>query len=185
MIGPDVKSAEGPAQKAGKSTRGAGMKTSTHKTVGQQLMLASRLYRARMAELLAEISIFPGQEVVLQALSGTEGATMGELSRSLRVRPPTISKTVTRLAAQGLVARRSRTDDARIVLVMLTAEGEAKLTRIAELTRFMEEEIADLLDDKDAKRLRKLLRRLSKGLAKSTGATDLDAEPELPGEEDE
>ncbi len=70
---------------------------------------------------------------------------MGELSRSLRVRPPTISKTITRLAAQGLVARRSRTDDARIVLVTLTAEGEAKLSRIAELTSLMEEEIAELL----------------------------------------
>ncbi|MCE2931865.1 MAG: MarR family transcriptional regulator [Hyphomicrobiales bacterium] len=161
------------------------MKTNTQKTVGQQLMLASRLYRARMAELLAEISIFPGQELVLQALSGTEGATMGELSRALRVRPPTISKTITRLAAQGLVARRSRTDDARIVLVTLTAEGEAKLSRIGELTRLMEEEIADLLDDKDARRLRKLLRRLSKGLAKNAGSTDLDQEGEAPGEEED
>ncbi len=161
------------------------MKTNTQKTVGQQLMLASRLYRARMAEHLAEIGIFPGQEVVLQALSGTEGATMGELSRSLRVRPPTISKTITRLAAQGLVARRSRTDDARIVLVTLTADGEAKLSRIGELTSLMEEEIVDLLDEKDSKRLRKLLRRLSKGLAKHGGATDLDQDAELPGDDED
>ncbi|PPD13843.1 MAG: MarR family transcriptional regulator [Methylobacterium sp.] len=160
------------------------MKANTQKTVGQQLMLASRLYRARMAELLAEISIFPGQEVVLQALSGTEGATMGELSRTLRVRPPTISKTITRLAAQGLVARRSRTDDARIVLVTLTAEGEAKLSRISELTSLMEDEIAELLEDKDAKRLRKLLRRLSKGLAKNAGNADLD-DGDVPGEDEE
>lgn len=160
------------------------MKANTQKTVGQQLMLASRLYRARMAELLAEISIFPGQEVVLQALSGTEGATMGELSRTLRVRPPTISKTITRLAAQGLVARRSRTDDARIVLVTLTAEGEAKLSRISELTSLMEDEIAELLEDKDAKRLRKLLRRLSKGLAKNAGNADLD-DGNVPGEDEE
>ncbi|MCA3623062.1 MAG: MarR family transcriptional regulator [Methylobacterium sp.] len=161
------------------------MKMNSQKTVGQQLMLASRLYRARMAELLAEISIFPGQELVLQALSGTEGATMGELSRALRVRPPTISKTITRLAAQGLVARRSRTDDARIVLVTLTAEGEAKLSRIGELTSLMEEEIADLLDDKDARRLRKLLRRLSKGLAKNPGSTDLDQEGEMSGDDED
>ncbi len=161
------------------------MKTNTQKTVGQQLMLASRLHRARMAELLAEIGIFPGQEVVLQALSGTEGATMGELSRTLRVRPPTISKTITRLAAQGLVARRSRTDDARIVLVTLTAEGEAKLSRIAELTSLMEEDIAELLDDKDAKRLRKLLRRLSKGLAKSTAGADLDQDGDINTDEED
>jgi DNA-binding MarR family transcriptional regulator len=162
------------------------MKHSSQKTVGQQLMLASRLYRARMAELLTEIGIFPGQEVVLQALSETDGATMGELSRTLRVRPPTVSKTVTRLAAQGLVERRSREDDARIVLVSLTKDGSAKLERIGELIGRMEEEIDDILDEKDAKRLRKLLRRLSKGMAKhSHHANELENEPDLPGDDDE
>ncbi|MGL5448563.1 MAG: MarR family winged helix-turn-helix transcriptional regulator [Rhabdaerophilum sp.] len=162
------------------------MKHNVQKSVGQQLMLASRLYRARMAEFLTEIGIFPGQEVVLQALSGSDGATMGELSRSLRVRPPTVSKTITRLAAQGLVERRSREDDARIVLVSLTKDGAAKLERIGELTGRMEEEIDAILDDKDAKRLRKLLRRLSKGMAKhSQHANELDNEPDLPGDDDE
>jgi len=165
---------------------GADMKHSSQKTVGQQLMLASRLYRARMAELLTEIGIFPGQEVVLQALAETEGATMGELSRALRVRPPTVSKTVTRLAAQGLVERHSREDDARIVLVSLTKDGRAKLERIAELIGRMEEEIDDILDDKDAKRLRKLLRRLSKGMAKhSQHASELENEPDIPGDDEE
>lgn len=162
------------------------MKHNVQKSVGQQLMLASRLYRARMAEFLTEIGIFPGQEVVLQALSGSDGATMGELSRSLRVRPPTVSKTITRLAAQGLVERRSREDDARIVLVALTKDGEAKLERIGELTSRMEEEIDTILDDKDAKRLRKLLRRLSKGMAKhSQHASELENEPDVPGDDEE
>lgn len=162
------------------------MKNNAQKTVGQQLMLASRLYRARMAELLTEIGIFPGQEVVLQALSNGEGATMGELSRTLRVRPPTVSKTITRLAAQGLVERRSREDDARIVVVALTEEGTAKLERVGELTGMMEEEIDDILDDKEAKRLRKLLRRLSKGMAKhSHHAGELENEADAAIDEDE
>lgn len=161
------------------------MKNSAQKSVGQQLMLASRVYRARMAEHLAVIGIFPGQEVVLQALAETEGATMGELSRLLRVRPPTISKTVTRLASQGLVTRRSRADDARIVLVALTDEGKARLDRIASVTTQMEQEIEDILDGKDARRLRKLLRRLSKGLGKQTEGADADADAEFGSEEDE
>jgi DNA-binding MarR family transcriptional regulator len=160
------------------------MKNSTQKSVGPQLMLASRLYRARMAEKLGEIGIFPGQETVLQALSHGEGATMGELSRLLRVRPPTISKTITRLSSQGLVVRRSRADDARIVLVGLTPNGEAKLGRIAELALEMEEEIAEILDEKDTKRLRKSLRRLSKGLMKSTSG-ELDEDGDLQAEDEE
>lgn len=161
------------------------MKNSAQKTVGQQLMLASRLYRARMAEHLAEIGIFPGQEVVLQALSGSEGVTMSELSRLLRVRPPTISKTITRLASQGLVTRRSRADDARIVVVALTGDGASRLERISTLTEQMEQEIEDILDDKDSRRLRKLLRRLAKGLSKHSENLDLDSEADAAGEDEE
>jgi hypothetical protein len=50
----------------------------------------------------------------------------------------------------------------------------------------MEEEIEDILDDKDSKRLRKLLRRLSKGMAKhSQHASELENEPDAQGEDDD
>ena len=56
-----------------------------------------------MAMLLGEIGLFPGQEQALQVLAQHDnGMTMGELSRTLHVRPPTASKTIARLTAQGL-----------------------------------------------------------------------------------
>ena len=45
---------------------------------------------------------------MLQALAAEGALTMGELAAILRVRPPTASKTISRLSALGLVARQSR-----------------------------------------------------------------------------
>jgi len=86
------------------------MKHPSRKSLGFQLMLTARLHRTRMAMLLGETGLFAGQEQALQVLAANDGATMGDLSRVLRVRPPTVSKTIARLSAQGLVERQVRMD---------------------------------------------------------------------------
>lgn len=154
------------------------MKHPSRKSLGFQLMLTARLHRTRMAMLLGEIGLFAGQEQALQVLAANDGATMGDLSRVLRVRPPTVSKTIARLSAQGLVERRPSSEDGRVICVHLTEDGRATLSRVDEATEILERELHNLLDDKDSKRLRKLLRRLTKGLAgiidpEGEGALDL------------
>ncbi|MCA0399307.1 MAG: MarR family transcriptional regulator [Proteobacteria bacterium] len=135
------------------------------KSIGFQLMLAARLHRTRMAILLDEIGLFPGQEQALQVLAQNQaGMTMGELSRALHVRPPTTSKTIARLAAQELVERDSTAGDGRVVRARLTAAGLEKLARIDAATAQIEGEINELFDSKDAKRLRKSLRRIARKL---------------------
>lgn len=141
------------------------MKHPGRKSIGFQLMLAARLHRTRMATLLGEIGLFPGQEQALQILAqNPEGMSMGDLSRTLHVRPPTASKTIARLSAQGLVEREGKAADGRIVRVRLTAAGVEKLARIDAATEQLESEVADLFDSKEAKRLRKALRRITKQL---------------------
>lgn len=162
------------------------MKHNPQKSLGPSLMHAARLYRARMAQALAEIGVFPGQDGLLQALAGSDGATVGDLSRALRVRPPTISKMITRLAAQGLVTRHALEGDARIVLVRLTAAGDAKLERIGAFSATMEQEIGEILGEKETKRLRKSLRRLAKGFSgQARNATEAGDDADLAPDEDE
>ncbi len=112
--------------------------------------------------------------------------TMGDLAALLRVRPPTASKTVTRLAALGIVERRAEAGDGRIVRVRLTETGLAKAKAIEHIQEEVEQELLDHLDKGDRRRLRKLLRRATKGMAEAAGtsgqATDLDAE--LDGEDE-
>ncbi len=163
------------------------------KSIILQLIHTARLQRTRAAELLNEIGLFPGQDQVLQSLfrqldtpnesaesdpaSETatglavraEGIAMGDLAAELRVRAPTVSKTIARLTAQGLVERRAANDDKRQVYVALTETGRARARSIEAITAQLEAELTQGLDAKDRKRFRKLLRKAAKNLAHATG----------------
>jgi DNA-binding MarR family transcriptional regulator len=140
------------------------------KSVGWALVQAARLHRARMGDKLADLGLFAGQEQVLQALASAGLMTMGELATILRVRPPTASKTVSRLAAMNLVERHAEPDDARVVRVQLTEEGQERAAAIEALWGDVEKELLDGFDGKERKRLRKMLRKAAKNLAEVSGA---------------
>jgi DNA-binding MarR family transcriptional regulator len=77
---------------------------------------------------------------------------------------------VSRLASLKLVERHTEPDDARVVRVKLTKEGKRKAAAIEALWNEVEAELLAGFDNKDRKRLRKLLRRAAKNLAGLTGA---------------
>lgn len=139
------------------------------KTIGYELVHVARLHRARAAQLLTELGLFPGQEQVLTLLAAENGRTMGDLAATLRVRPPTASKTVARLAAQGLVERRTTNGDGRVVRVELTEEGRRRAESVDTVWAALENEAVDGLDGKDRKRLKKLLRKMGKNVAGHLG----------------
>lgn len=145
-------------------------KSAYAKTVGYELLHAARLHRLRMAQLLQEIGLFPGQEQVLAALLARDGLAMSELARLLRVRPPTASKTIARLAVQGLVERRSGEGDGRMVRVWLTGEGRRRAGLLDGLWLVVEQEVAAGLDNKERKRLRRSLRDVRKRLERAVDA---------------
>ena len=150
------------------------------------LVQAARLHRARTGDRLAKLGLFAGQEQVVQALAAAGTMTMGDLAALLRVRPPTASKTVTRLAALGIVERRAESGDGRVVRVQLTEAGMAKAEAIERIQEEVEAELLDHLDKTDRRRLRKLLRKAARGLAEAAGAsgqtTEADAEIEAEDE---
>lgn len=140
------------------------------RSVGHHLSLAARLHRMRAAQLLATLGLFPGQERVLQILMERGTLTMGELAEALRVRPPTASKTVARLSAQGVLQRQASDGDGRIVRVGLTERGLEQARMIDELWQSLDEELLAGFDGKERKRLRKLLRKASGNLGRLSGA---------------
>jgi DNA-binding MarR family transcriptional regulator len=111
--------------------------------------------------------------------------TMGDLASILRVRPPTASKTVSRLSALKLVERHTEPGDARVVRVKLTKEGKRKAAAIDALWNEVEAELLAGFDNKDRKRLRKLLRKAAKNLAGLTGADQTGFESEAEDEAEE
>lgn len=140
------------------------------KSMGWALTQAARLHRTRLGDRLANLKLFPGQDAVLQVLASAGPLTMGDLAAALRVRPPTASKTITRLSAIGLVERHTGPGDARVVRVRLTLEGQARAAAIEGLWDEVEAEMLAGFDPKERRRLRKLLRRAARNLAEAAGA---------------
>ena len=161
------------------------MSVKSEKSVGRLLILASRLHRARIGEKLQTLSLFPGQEQVLEVLAMDGAMPMGELASRLNVRPPTVSKTIARLSAQGLVLRATDGGDGRLVRVQLTAEGQTRAAALGSLLDEVETEMLDDLDGKDRKRLRKLLRKTVKSLGKVGGRKTREADDDADSEDDD
>ena len=84
--------------------------------------------RARAAGLT------PAQHQLLVAIKGHpggQGPTIGDLASYLLLRHHSAVELVDRAAAAGLVERRSDAEDGRVTRVGLTADGEARLNKLA------------------------------------------------------
>jgi MarR family transcriptional regulator, organic hydroperoxide resistance regulator len=104
-------------------------------TTGYTLAKVCRAYRANVGEILAEVGLHVGQEMVLIELWQQDGLRGGELAERLGVEQPTITKMVRRLEGCGLVTRSRDAEDARCFRVYLTDEGrslEAPVARCRE-----------------------------------------------------
>ena len=111
------------------------------------------------------IGLHPGQELVLKVLADSDGRTMSQLALALGVQPPTVTKMVTRLSTQGYVRRQVSDTDGRLARVFLTDEGRELVTSVDKAWKRLEREAMSALDDKDRKKLRKLLRQVEKNLS--------------------
>jgi DNA-binding MarR family transcriptional regulator len=87
---------------------------------------------------------------------------------------------ITRLAAQGLVRRAASESDGRLARVYLTEEGRERIEDIDTAWKRLEKEALAGLDEKDRKRLRRLLREIERNL--SASPVDDDADEDLEDE---
>lgn len=108
----------------------------------------ARSHRAKAAGMLADIGLFPGQEILLMQLAENDGKPQKSLCESIGLDHSTVAKSVARLERDGLIERRKCPEDGRVSQVHLTARGREMtdaITRVwAELER---ETIKDLSTD--------------------------------------
>jgi len=117
---------------------------------------ATRLARRMRQESATGLS--PSQHSALAVIHHHGPLTLGELAEQERVAPPTISKVVAKLEADGLVERQVDPSDRRVSLVQVTKAGaqlhdESKRRRTTWLTARIRElppqdqtRLADALD---------------------------------------
>jgi DNA-binding MarR family transcriptional regulator len=90
----------------------------------------ARTHRALAAAGLADLGLFPNQEILLLQLGAGDGLSQKTLAATLRVSHVTMAKMVGRLEKAGLVSRQVSAVDRRISLVHLTDAGRAVQGRI-------------------------------------------------------
>ena len=134
------------------------------RTVTHRLAQAAHAYRVRAGGQLSRIGLHSGQESLLKALSTNDGISMSDLAGTLGVQPPTITKMISRLAAQDYVERRASTGDGRQAAVFLTERGRRAIAAIDKTWKRIEKTALADIDDRDRKRLRKLLRQIERNL---------------------
>jgi MarR family transcriptional regulator, organic hydroperoxide resistance regulator len=100
-----------------------------------------RAHRGNVGEMLAEVGLHVGQEMVLLELWDQDGLRGVELASKLGVEAPTVTKMVRRLERCGLVERRQDQEDARSFRVYLTGEGRSLEERVARCWERAEEQL--------------------------------------------
>jgi DNA-binding MarR family transcriptional regulator len=99
------------------------------------------------------------------ALDREDGQTPGTLADRLGVRPPTITKTINRLQAQGFLDKKASNSDARQAHIFLTDSGREMIVAIEKSVKKTEKQALKGLDKKDQKALYKLLARVEANLS--------------------
>lgn len=140
------------------------------RTVTHRLAQAAHAYRVRAGGQLNRIGLHSGQESLLKSLSTEDGMSMSDIAASLGVQPPTITKMISRLAAQDYVERRASSGDGRQAEVFLTERGRRAIATIDKVWKRVEKTALADIDEKDRKRLRKLLRQVERNLSNSKHA---------------
>lgn len=133
-------------------------------TTMSRLHSAARLSRTALAARLLAHGFYAGQDQIMLALERDDGQTLGQLANKLGVRPPTVTKTINRLQAQGYVEKRACATDARQANVYLTEEGRAMMRAIEKAVKRTEKQALKGLDKKEQKTLAKLLGRVEANL---------------------
>ncbi|QFZ19022.1 MarR family winged helix-turn-helix transcriptional regulator [Saccharothrix syringae] len=93
--------------------------------VSSTIFALARSHRALAASLLADLGLFPGQELILMRLWTRDGRSQKQLAEALGLDHSTIAKSVRRLENAGLVTRTADPTDARVRIVSLTPAGRA------------------------------------------------------------
>lgn len=134
------------------------------KEVMNSLQTAARLSRTALAQRLLAHGFYAGQEQVMLLLDDDDGLTPGQLAKRLGVRPPTVTKMVNRLQAQGYVSKRGSEQDARQANIFLTETGQSAIRAIEKAVRKTDRLAFDGFEKKERKALLSLLGRVEANL---------------------
>ena len=139
--------------------------TSIAGTVGYALAQVCKLHRQRAEELLNDIGLHVGQEMLLDALQDNDGITQSDLAERLMVQPSTVTNMVRRLERDDIVTRRVDSEDQRVTRVHMTDKGQALKNSVGDQWARLEDESFDGFSLEERVLLRRLLMQVQQNLS--------------------
>lgn len=137
------------------------------------LYAASRAVTSVYRPLLDAVGLTYPQYLVMLVLWQHRTVTVKELVAALQLDYGTVTPLIKRLEASGLLARRRRADDERVVEVVLTPDGTALRQRVLTVPPAIMDAIG--LTPEEMRTTQDLLRRLTANiLSRTTGAISVD-----------
>jgi DNA-binding MarR family transcriptional regulator len=127
------------------------------------LRQAATVLRTRMDRALAELGVTHPQFVVMTMLAAYPGHSNAELARIALLTPQTVSVIVANLERAGLVSRQAHAVHGRIQHLVLTAQGQAVLTRAKRRIEGVERSMAQGLSGAEEEMVRRWLVRVALG----------------------
>lgn len=140
---------------------------------------AARTARTSLSAELAVLSLQSGQDEALLAVAEAGELTLRDLALRLGVKPPTVTKTVARLVAQGLLERFAVPGGQRQFAARLTPAGTALRDEVDAARGRVASTAFHGIGKRDQRAMAKLLKRVERNLAGPEGPTAPAPDPQL------
>lgn len=98
---------------------------------------------------------------IMEAIGDESAMTMGQLADTVLLAPPTLTKMVDRMVADGLVQRQISQEDQRQVHLVLSALGEKKRDHVRQFVQEQEAALLERLGADSARALHSALNALA------------------------
>ncbi len=125
--------------------------------ISYSLATAHRKVHTSLTRRLKQFGVQVEAWRVMEILENDDSLTMGDLAELVLMNPPTLTKLVDRMVADGLVHRRVASSDHRKVNLDITALGRKRIDQIRKQARLEEEQIAIRIGPEHADMLRRIL----------------------------
>lgn len=140
--------------------------------INASIRIVAARHRARAAQMLAELGLHLGHEVVLLALDAEGPQNQRSLAAAADVEPPTMTAMLRKLETGGFVIRRPSPVDARALIVDLSDRGRSVIPSLKTLYCELADYTVAEMDEASVDRLIELMGDLGRSLRRRSGEDD-------------
>lgn len=125
--------------------------------IHHQLLVAFSYSNRAMRARTRQCGLMPGQPKVLEHLALHDGCTQKEIAQSCVMDKSTVTSVLGRMEDAGLIERRSKAGDRRVVAVFLTEKGRSAASDVLDCRSEVDDIAWQGLDTDERRRLSHLL----------------------------